>query len=136
MICHCINLQSLSRITNLLWWRALSNSMKLWVISHRVPQNGQVIVKSSDKMWSTGGGNGKPLWYSYHENPWIVWKGKKIWHQKMSSPSQKVCNMLLGKSRGQLLIAPERMMQVGQSRNDWLCLVMKVKSNAVKNSID
>ena len=47
-------------------------------------------------------------------------------------------NMLLGKSRGQLLIAPEIIKQLGQSRNDaqlWICLVMKVKSDNVKNSI-
>ena len=63
--------------------------------------------------------------------------------------------MLLGKSRGQLRIAPENMMWLDQSRNDahlwlclvvkvnksrndahlWLCLVVKVKSNAVKNNI-
>ena len=27
------------------------------------------MVESSDKMWSTGEGNGKPLQYSYLENP-------------------------------------------------------------------
>ena len=27
---------------------------------YRATQNGWVKVKSSDKMWSTGGGNGKP----------------------------------------------------------------------------
>ena len=27
------------------------------------------MVKSSDKTWSTGVGNGKPLQYSCHENP-------------------------------------------------------------------
>ena len=27
------------------------------------------MVKSSDKTWSTGEGNGKPLQYSYLENP-------------------------------------------------------------------
>ena len=27
------------------------------------------MVESSDKMWSTGEGNGKPLQYSCHENP-------------------------------------------------------------------
>ena len=32
-------------------------------------QHGQVIVKSSDKTWSTGEGNGKPLQYSCLENP-------------------------------------------------------------------
>ena len=32
-------------------------------------QDGQVIVESSDKMWSIGEGNGKPLQYSCLENP-------------------------------------------------------------------
>ena len=70
--------------------------------------------------------------------PWTVWKGKNIWHWKMSPPSWEVSNMLLGKSRGQLLTAPERMKQLGQSGNDtqlWMCLLVKVKSNAVKNDI-
>ena len=52
-------------------------------------------------------------------------------------PGRKVSNMLLGKSRGQLLIAPERMKLQGQSRNDtqlWMCLVVKVKSDALKNN--
>ena len=32
-------------------------------------QDRQVIVESSDKTWSTGEGNGKPLKYSCLENP-------------------------------------------------------------------
>ena len=46
--------------------------------------------------------------------------------------------MLWGKSRGQLLIAPERMKMLGQSRNDaqlWMCVVLKLKSDDVKNNI-
>ena len=35
----------------------------------RATQDGQVMVESSDKMWSTGEGNGKPLQYSCLENP-------------------------------------------------------------------
>ena len=31
--------------------------------------DGQVVVESSDKTWSTGEGNGKPLQYSCLENP-------------------------------------------------------------------
>ena len=41
-----------------------------------------------------------------------------------------------GEKQEQLLIAPERMKQLGQSRNDtqfWMCPALKVKSNAVKN---
>ena len=47
---------------------ALSNSMKL---SHarRAIQDGRVMVERSDRMWSTGEGNGKPLQYSCLENP-------------------------------------------------------------------
>ena len=36
---------------------------------YRATQDGQVIVESSDSMWSTGEGNGKPLQYSCLENP-------------------------------------------------------------------
>ena len=32
-------------------------------------QDGQVMVERSDRMWSTGEGNGKPLEYSCLENP-------------------------------------------------------------------
>ena len=32
-------------------------------------QDGRVMVESSDRMWSTGEGNGKPLQYSCLENP-------------------------------------------------------------------
>ena len=35
----------------------------------RAIQDGLVIVESSNKMWSTGEGNGKPLQYSCLENP-------------------------------------------------------------------
>ena len=35
----------------------------------KATQDGWVMVKSSDKTWSTGKGNGKPLQYSCLENP-------------------------------------------------------------------
>ena len=55
---------------------ALSNSMKL---SHarRATQDGQVMVERSDRMWSTGEGNGKPLQYSCLENPMNSMKKQK-----------------------------------------------------------
>ena len=34
-----------------------------------ITQDGQVMVERSDRMWSTGEGNGKPLQYSCLENP-------------------------------------------------------------------
>ena len=47
---------------------ALSNSTKL---SHarRATQDRRVMVERSDRMWSTGEGNGKPLQYSCLKNP-------------------------------------------------------------------
>ena len=47
---------------------ALSNSMKP---SHALgaTQDRRVMVERSDRMWSTGEGNGQPLQYSYLENP-------------------------------------------------------------------
>ena len=47
---------------------ALSNSMKP---SHacRATQDRRVLVDRSDRVWSIGEGNGKPLQYSHLENP-------------------------------------------------------------------
>ena len=47
----------------------MSKSMKLWAMPCRGTQDGRVMVENSDKMWSTGEGNGKPLQYSCLENP-------------------------------------------------------------------
>ena len=47
---------------------ALSKSMKL-SHAHGATQDRRVMVERSDRMWSTGEGNGKPLQYSCLENP-------------------------------------------------------------------
>ena len=47
---------------------ALSNSMKLSHAS-RASQDWWVMVERSDRMWSTGEGNGNPRQYSCLENP-------------------------------------------------------------------
>ena len=44
---------------------------------YRANQDGQVMVESSDKMWSTGEGNGKPLQYSCLDNPMNSMKKQK-----------------------------------------------------------
>ena len=46
--------------------------MLCWAIQDR-----QIIVKSSDKMWSIRGGNDKPLQYSCQENPMNNMKRQK-----------------------------------------------------------
>ena len=44
------------------------------------------MVKSSDRMWSTGEGNGKPLQYSCLENPMNSVKRQKDWTLKDELP--------------------------------------------------
>ena len=55
----------------------------------------------------------------------------------MSPPGWKVSDMLLAKSREQILIPPEKMKRLSQSGNNrqlWMGLVVKVKFSAVKNN--
>ena len=56
---------------------SLFNSMKLWAMLCRATQDRQVMVESSDKMWSTGERNGKSLQYSCLENPMNSMKRQK-----------------------------------------------------------
>ena len=66
------------KLTNLITWTtALSNSAKLWAMPGRATQDGWVMVESSDKTWSTGKGNGKPLQYPWLENPMNSMKRQK-----------------------------------------------------------
>ena len=68
---HCVIGQSYSQKTsqsNHTMTTALSNSMKLSHV-HGATQDGRVMVEKSDRMWSTGEGNDKPLQYSCLENP-------------------------------------------------------------------
>ena len=58
-----------SWITALLWQRGLHNSMSLWVMLFKVTNDGWIIVKSSDKMWSTGEENGNTFQYYWLQNP-------------------------------------------------------------------
>ena len=66
---------------------ALSNSMKL---SHacEATQDGWVMVERSDRMWSTGEGNGKALHYSCLENPMNSMKRQNERILKEELPSQ------------------------------------------------
>ena len=112
----------------LLWRRDLCNSMKLWVMPCKATQDGRVLTT-----WSTPGGNDKPLQYSCLEDSMNSMKRQTEMTLEDELPGQKVSNMLLGKSRGQLLTAPERMKQ---RKRKWClagtCLMVKVKSDAVR----
>ena len=52
----------------------------------RATQDRWVVVKSSDKMWPTGEGNGKPFQHSCLENPMNIMKRQKVMALKDELP--------------------------------------------------
>ena len=92
---------------------ALSNSMKL---SHArgATQDGRVMVERSDRMWSTGEGNGKPLQYSCVENPMNSMKRQNDRILKEELPRSVGAHMLVEIS-GEII--PDRMKGWSQNKN-------------------
>ena len=66
-------------------------SLELCIELCRATQYGWVMVESSDKMWSTGEGNGKPLQYSCLENPINGMKRQKDRTLKVEFPRCPIC---------------------------------------------
>ena len=81
----------------------------------RATQDRWVMVDSSDKTWSTGEGNGKPLQYSCLENPMNCTKRKKDRTLKDELPKSASANMLLEKGGG---ITPERVKRRSRSEKN------------------
>ena len=103
----------------------------------RATQDELVIVKSSDKMWSSGGGNGKQSQYYCCENHMNSMK-----RQNDMTPKHEPLKIRW------YATGEEQMAITNSSRENevtgpkwksdtqlWVCLVVKVKSNAVKNNI-
>ena len=55
--------------------------------AHGATQDGRVMVERSDKMWYTGEGNGKPLQYSFLENPMNSMKRQTVMTLKDELPT-------------------------------------------------
>ena len=77
--------------------------------------NGQVIVKSSDKVWSTGGGNGKPPQYTCCENAMNSMKRQKDMTLEDELPRSEGVQYATGEERRAIKIDPERMKQLGRT---------------------
>ena len=96
-------------------------------------QDGWIMVERSDRMWSTGKGNGKPLQYSWLENPMNSMKRPNDRILKEELPRSLDAQMLLEIS-GE--ITPERMKGWSQSKKIPSCgLVIEARSDAVKTNI-
>ena len=78
-------------------------------------QDGWVKVERSDRMWSTGEGNGKPLQYSCLENPMNSMKRQNDRILKEELP-RSVGDQLLLEISGE--ITPERMKGWNQSKKN------------------
>ena len=81
----------------------------------RAIQDRCVIVESYDKTWSTGEGNGKPLQYSYLENPMKSNKRHKDRILKDELP-RSVCALMPLGIIGEII--PEIMKGWSQSKNN------------------
>ena len=66
-------------------------------MQYRATQDGQAVVKSSDKMWSTEEGNGKPLQYSCLEKPMNIMKRQKDMTLKDELPKSVGAQYAAGK---------------------------------------
>ena len=102
------------------WWRGLGNETKLWTCCAGPPKMDgswwralKNMIQEPHKQYEKAKRNNTGIW----------------------NPRLNVSNMLLGKSRGQLLVTPERMNRLDQSRNDTWSLAVKAKSDVIKNNI-
>ena len=93
------------------------------------------MVESSDKMWSTGEENGKSLQESCLENLMNSMKRQKGRTLKDELPRSVGPQYA---TREEQKNSPRRNEKAESKRNNaqlWMCLVVKVKSDTVKNCI-
>ena len=110
--------------------------MKLWAMPCRAIQDGQVMVQSSDKMWSPGEGNSKPLQYSCLENPLYSMKRQKDMTLEDELPRLVGAQYATGEegrnnSRKNEEIRPKKK----NNTQLWMWQVMEVKSDVGNNNI-
>ena len=101
----------------------------------RATQGRQFMVESSDKTWSTGEGNGKPLQYSCLENSMISMKRQKDRTLKEELPRLVGVQYATG---DQWRITPERLrvyfMEPKEKQHPVVDLTGDGKSDAVKSN--
>ena len=93
------------------------------------------MVERSDRMWSTGEGNGKLPQYSCLENPMNSMKRQNDRILKEELPRLVGAQYATG-HRGE--ITPERLKGWSQSKSNtqlWMLLVIEARSDAVKSNI-
>ena len=101
----------------------------------RATQDGSITAKSSDKMWSTGEMNGKPLQYSCLKHPMNSMKRQKDRTLKDKLPRSVGAQYATGDQWRNKYRKNEETEPKKNNTQLWMQLVMEVKSNAVNSSI-
>ena len=137
MLCKCCTkyASKFGKLSNLITGtRALANSVELWAMPCRATQHRWVMVESSDKMWSTGEGNGKLLDYSCLENPKNSMKRQKDRTLKEELPRSVGAQYATGDQWRNNSRKNEEMEPKQKLHQLWMWLVMESRSNAVKSN--
>ena len=93
------------------------------------------MVKRSDRMWSPGEGNGKPLQYSCFENPTNIMKRQNDRILKVENPRAVGAQYATG---DQWRNNSRKMKGRSKSKTNtqlWMQLVIEARSEAVKRNI-
>ena len=93
------------------------------------------MVESSDKTWSTGEGNGKPVQYSCLENPKNSMKRQKYMMLKDELSIWVSARYATGEEHRNRSRRMKRLSQSGNKAQLWISLEVKVKCDALKNNI-
>ena len=93
------------------------------------------MVESSDEMWPTGEGNGKPLQYSCLENPMNSMKRQKDRTLKDELPMSVGTQYATGDQWRNNSRKNEGMKTKQKQHQLWMGLVIEARSNAAKSSI-
>ena len=98
--------------------------------------NGWVMVERSDRMWSTGEGNGKPLQYSCLENHMNSMKRKNDRMLKEELPRSVGAQYATGDKWRNNSRKKEGMEQKQKETQLWVWLVIEARSDAVKSNTE
>ena len=93
------------------------------------------MVERSDRMWSTGEGNGKPLQYFCLENPMNNMKRQNDRIRKEELPRSVGPQYATGDQWRKHLRKNERMEPKKNNTQLWMRLVIEVRSDAVESNI-
>ena len=92
------------------------------------------MVESSDKTWSTGEGNGKPLQYSCFENPMNSMKRQKDRTLKDVLPRSVGVQYATDDQRRNNSKENEEMEAKQKHHQLWMGMVIEARSDAVKSN--